>query len=76
MNNLHIGGPTGRQTPGGPPPTTAAASTTSVSYGKTAAAMTSGQTPLRQGYHTRFWKVNRMRTMYVSGSELTYTAIT
>jgi hypothetical protein len=23
-----------------------------------------------------FWKVNRMRTMYVSRSELTYTAIT
>jgi hypothetical protein len=26
--------------------------------------------------HTRFWKVNRMRTMYVPGSEFTYTAIT
>jgi hypothetical protein len=26
--------------------------------------------------HTRFWKVNRMRTMYVPGSELTYTAVT
>ena len=26
--------------------------------------------------HTRFWKANRMRTMYVLGSELTYTAIT
>ena len=26
--------------------------------------------------HTRFWKANRMRTMYVPGSELTYTAIT
>jgi hypothetical protein len=26
--------------------------------------------------HTRFQKVNRMRTMYVPGSELTYTAIT
>ena len=26
--------------------------------------------------HTRFWKTNRMRTMYVPGSELTYTAIT
>jgi hypothetical protein len=25
---------------------------------------------------TRFWKANRMRTMYVPGSELTYTAIT
>jgi hypothetical protein len=23
----------------------------------------------RGGYHTRFWKVNRMRTMYVPGSE-------
>jgi hypothetical protein len=27
MNNLHIGGPTGRQTPGGSPPTTATAAT-------------------------------------------------
>jgi hypothetical protein len=26
--------------------------------------------------HTQFWKVNRMRTMYVPGSELTYTTIT
>jgi hypothetical protein len=26
--------------------------------------------------HTRFWKVNQMRTMYVPGSELTYIAIT
>jgi hypothetical protein len=26
--------------------------------------------------HTQFWKVNRMRTMYVPGSELTYTMIT
>jgi hypothetical protein len=26
--------------------------------------------------HTRFWKANRMRTMYVPGSELTYTALT
>jgi hypothetical protein len=26
--------------------------------------------------HTQFWKVNRMRTMYVPGSELTYTALT
>jgi hypothetical protein len=26
--------------------------------------------------HTRFWKVNRMRIMYVPGSELTYAAIT
>jgi hypothetical protein len=28
------------------------------------------------GCHTRFWKANRMRTMYVPGSEVTYTAIT
>jgi hypothetical protein len=41
MNNLHIGGPAGRQTPGGSPPTT------------TAAAMTSGQTLLRQGPRPR-----------------------
>jgi hypothetical protein len=26
--------------------------------------------------HTRFQKANRMRTMYVPGSEFTYTAIT
>jgi hypothetical protein len=26
--------------------------------------------------HTRFWKVNQMRTMYVPGSELTYATIT
>jgi hypothetical protein len=26
--------------------------------------------------HTRFWKVNRMQTMYVPGLELTYTTIT
>jgi hypothetical protein len=26
--------------------------------------------------HTQFWKANQMRTMYVPGSELTYTAIT
>jgi hypothetical protein len=25
--------------------------------------------------HTWYWKVNRMRTMYVPGSELTYTAV-
>jgi hypothetical protein len=57
MNNLHIGGPAGRQTPGGSPPTTAAASTTSVSDGKTAAATASGQTLLlevpRPRPHTR-----------------------
>jgi hypothetical protein len=46
MNNLHTGGPAGRQTPGGSPPTTAAASTTSISDGKTAAATASGQTLL------------------------------
>jgi hypothetical protein len=40
MNNLHIGGPAGRRTPGGSPPTTAA-------------AMTSGQTLLRQGPRPR-----------------------
>jgi hypothetical protein len=58
MNNLHIGGPAGRQTPGGSPPTTAAAaSTTSVSDSKTAAATASGQTQLlevpRPCSHTR-----------------------
>jgi hypothetical protein len=49
MNNLHIGEPAGRQTLGGSPPTTAAATTTSAQGGQTAAAMTSGQTLLRQG---------------------------
>jgi hypothetical protein len=50
MNNLHIGGPAGRQLPGGsPPPTPAAVTTTSAPGGQTAAAMTSGQTLLRQG---------------------------
>jgi hypothetical protein len=40
----------GRQLPGGsPPPTPAAATTTSALGGQTAAAMTSGQTLLRQG---------------------------
>jgi hypothetical protein len=54
MNNLHIGGPAGRQAPVGSPPTTAAAATTtSASGGKTAAAMTSGQTLLRQGPRPR-----------------------
>jgi hypothetical protein len=57
MNNLHIGGPVGRQTPGGSPPTTAAASTTSVLDGKTAAATALGQTLLlevpRPRPHTR-----------------------
>jgi hypothetical protein len=57
MNNLHIGGPAGRQTPGGSPPTTAAASTTSVSDGKIAAATASGQALLlevpRPRPHTR-----------------------
>jgi hypothetical protein len=57
MNNLHIGGPAGRQTSGGSPPTTTAASTTFVSDGKTATATASGQTlPLevpRPRPHTR-----------------------
>jgi hypothetical protein len=54
MNNLHIGGPVGRQLPGGsPPPTPAAATTTSAPGGQTAAAMTSGQTLLRQGPRPR-----------------------
>jgi hypothetical protein len=43
MNNLHIGGPAGRQAPVGSPLTTAATSTTSVSDGKTAAATASWQ---------------------------------
>jgi hypothetical protein len=39
---------------------------------------TNGHLDLDEGgkCHTRFWKANRMRTMYVPGSELTYTAIT
>jgi hypothetical protein len=50
MNNLHIGGPVGRQLQGGsPPPTPAAATTTNAPGGQTAAAMTLGQTLLRQG---------------------------
>jgi hypothetical protein len=53
MNNLHIGGPAGRQTPGGSPPTTAAATTTSVSDGKTAAAMAPGRTLPLEGPHLR-----------------------
>jgi hypothetical protein len=53
MNNLHIGGPTGRQAPGGSPPTNAAATTTSAPSGQTATVMTSGQTLLRQGSHSR-----------------------
>jgi hypothetical protein len=53
INNLHIGMPAGRQTPGGSPPTTAAVSTTSVSNGKTAAATALGQTLLRQGPRPR-----------------------
>jgi hypothetical protein len=45
MNNLHIGGPAGRQTPGGSPvASAAAATTTSISDGKTAAAMAPGRT--------------------------------
>jgi hypothetical protein len=53
MNNLHIGGPAGQQAPGDSPPTTAAATTTSAPGGQTAAAMTSGQTLLRQGPRPR-----------------------
>jgi hypothetical protein len=54
MNNLHIGGPAGRQLPGGsPPPTPAAATTTSARGGQTAAAMTLGQMLLRQGPRPR-----------------------
>jgi hypothetical protein len=52
-NNPHIGGPAGRQAPGGSSPTTAAATTTSAPSGQTAAAMTSGQTLLRQGPRPR-----------------------
>jgi hypothetical protein len=53
MNNPHIGGPAGRQASGGSSLTTAAATTTSASSGQTAAAMTSGQTLLRQGPRPR-----------------------
>jgi hypothetical protein len=57
MNNIHIGGPAGQQTPGGSPPTTAAASTTSVLDDKTATAMASRQALLlevpRPRPHTR-----------------------
>jgi hypothetical protein len=53
MNNLHIGGPAGRQTPGGSPPTTAAATTTSVSDSKTAAAMAPGRMLLLEGPRSR-----------------------
>jgi hypothetical protein len=53
MNNLHIEGPAGQQTPGGSPPTTAAATTTPVSDGKTAAATASGQTLLLEGPRPR-----------------------
>jgi hypothetical protein len=54
MNNLHIGGPPGRQTPvGSPPPAPSAATTTSAPGGQTAAGMTSGQTLLRQGPRPR-----------------------
>jgi hypothetical protein len=49
MNNLHTRRPAGQQTPSGSPsPTPAAATTTSAPGGQTAAAMTSGQTLLRQ----------------------------
>jgi hypothetical protein len=49
MNNLHIGGPAGRQTPGGSPQTTTAATTTSVSDDKTITAMALGRTLLLEG---------------------------
>jgi hypothetical protein len=52
-NNPHIGGPAGRQTLGGSPPTTTAATTSSAPGGQTSAAMTSGQTLLRQGPRPR-----------------------
>jgi hypothetical protein len=53
-NNLHIRGPAGRQTPvGSPPPAPSAATTTSAPGGQTAAAMTLGQTLLRQGPRPR-----------------------
>jgi hypothetical protein len=52
-NNPHIGEPAGRQTLGGSSPTTATATTTSATGGQTAAAMTSGQTLLRQGPRPR-----------------------
>jgi hypothetical protein len=48
-NNPHIGGPAGRQAPGGSSPITAAATTTFAPGGQTVAAMTSGQTLLQQG---------------------------
>ena len=54
MNNLHTRRPAGRRTPSGsPPPTPAAATTTSAPSGQTTAAMTSGQTLLRQGPRPR-----------------------
>jgi hypothetical protein len=54
MNNLQTRGPTGQQTPGGPPATTApAATTTSISDGKTAAAMAPGQTLPLEGPRSR-----------------------
>jgi hypothetical protein len=54
MNNLHIGGPAGRQTPvGSPPPAPSAVTTTFAPGGQTAVAMTSGQTLLRQGPRPR-----------------------
>jgi hypothetical protein len=54
MNYLHTRGPTGQQTPGGSPATTApAATTTSVSDGKTTAAMAPGQTLPLEGPRSR-----------------------
>jgi hypothetical protein len=54
MNNLHTRRPAGRRTPSGsPPPALTAATTISAPGGQTAAAMTSGQTLLRQGPRPR-----------------------
>jgi hypothetical protein len=54
MNNLHTRRPMGRRTPSGsPPPAPAVAATTSAPDSQTAAAMTLGQTLLRQGPRPR-----------------------
>jgi hypothetical protein len=54
-----------------PAPASSATPPTSLSIGESR-----GWMGWAHGCHTRFWKANRMRTMYVPGSELTYTAIT
>jgi hypothetical protein len=62
MNNLHTRRPAGRRTPSGSaPPAPIAATTTSIPGGKTAAAMTSGQTLRRKGSRPR-----RTRTSHSS----------